>query len=296
MNMKLGTRGSKLALIQAEQVRSALQIAGIEAEIITHSTSGDRNRSSPIYRMNSVGVFVEELNALVESGTLDFAVHSAKDIPSFMSEALEVSAVLPRASYNDVLVSESNLFSLKEGAVIGTSSRRRISELHTLRKDIAVKDIRGNIDTRLEKLRTGLYDGIIIAKAAMDRMNAQANYFVLNESDFVPAPNQGIIAIVSRKGAGEFDILRKINDPATYDAFRFERELVVKLKLGCSVPAGILCTGSSGSYRLTARFYSLHSDEYRNYTENVTSLSDIDMLADEIRKSLPRSFGYGFGV
>ncbi len=296
MILRIGTRGSKLALIQAEQVKAALLESGVESEILTYTTSGDRDTSSPIYRMGKIGVFVEELNGMVERETFDLAVHSAKDIPSRISDSLEVSAVLKRASYNDVLVSKSDLDTLPKGAVIGTSSRRRISELMSVRPDLVVKDIRGNIDTRLEKYRNGEYDGIILASAALERMKADVKSFRLNENDFVPAPNQGIIAIVTRKESRESEILKGINHEESFRSFIFERELVVRLKLGCSMPAGIICIPHGESMLLRARFYSLESSEFREYSSEVGSVEDVSLMADEISNTLPREFGYGFGV
>lgn len=296
MTLKIGTRGSTLALIQAEEVRATLANSGIDAEIHSFTTSGDRNTSSPIYAMGKIGVFVEELNREVERGAFDIAVHSAKDIPSRISDALEVSAVLKRASFNDVLVSHKPLDNLPEGSVIGTSSMRRISELKSLRPDLAVKDIRGNIDTRLEKFRGGKYDGIILAKAALERMGEDTNYYTLSEDDFLPAPNQGIIAMVSRKGSRESELLRNINHDESYRSFVFERKLVSSLGLGCSVPAGILCQPGDESSVLRARFYSITTNEHREYVSEVKGIEDVSLMAEHIRGSLPASYGYGFGV
>lgn len=296
MKLEIGTRGSKLALIQAGLVLSALKEQGLEGEIHAFSTRGDRDRSSPIYEMGRIGVFVEELNARVQDSTYDIAVHSAKDIPSAINESLEVGAVLERGSYNDVLVSEYRLEELPEGSVIGTSSRRRIAELHSIRPDLVVKDIRGNIDTRMEKLKSGDYDGIILARAALDRMGEEANSFILSEEDFLPAPNQGIIAVVSRKGSEESEAIKKINNEETYRSFIFERELVARLKLGCSVPAGILCLSNGKSSLLRARLYSIASNENREYVSEVGNIEDVSLMAGEIMRTLPRSYGYGFGV
>lgn len=296
MELILGTRGSRLAVIQAEQVRSSLESIGYRAEIRKYTTSGDRDRNSPIYRMSRTGLFVDELNSLVSSGTVSFAVHSAKDIPSVIPDSLEISAVLPRASYRDVLVSNSSLETLDPWSVVGTSSRRRISELNAIRKDLTVRDIRGNIDTRIRKLNQGEYDGLILAQAAIDRMGIDVNHFVLSERDFIPSPNQGIIAVTSLKGSEASSLLKKINHPETFDAFRYERALMTQLKLGCSTPAGILCRKVSGDNILTARFYSLRTDEFREYETRIKSDSDVSKIAEEIRRTLPEAYGYGFGA
>lgn len=296
MEIRLATRSSRLALIQTELVRDALSSHGVESRLVTHTTHGDRDRTSPIYSMNRTGVFVDELNNLILSGKSDAAVHSAKDIPSSVDSSLEVSAVLPRGFANDVLVSARDLENLKDGAVIGTSSRRRIAEIRSLRRDLVIKDIRGNIDTRLQKLKNGEYDGIIAARAAIERLGIAVTFFNLSIEDFLPAPNQGIIAVVSEKGSEASTTLEGISDQETYRAFLYERRLVSSLELGCSIPAGILCLKSGGSYRLRARFYSLVSDEYREYGAIVHGEGDIDELANEVKATLPAEYGYGFGV
>lgn len=296
MEIRLGTRGSKLAMIQTESVRTELLKKGVDSVVVTHSTRGDRNTTSPIFRMNSVGVFVQELNDMIMSGEVDAAVHSAKDIPSSIPGDLEISAVLPRASYNDVLVSDKPLEDMASGSRIGTSSRRRISELRNVRSDLLAKDIRGNIDTRLKKLRNGYYDGVILAEAALNRLGEEVKHFRLDEESFLPAPNQGIIAVTSRKGSEASNLLKMINDDTTFRCFSFERELVVRLKLGCSMPAGILCIPAGESFEIRARFYSLNSDEYRNYRTELRGGNDIEKLADEIIDTLPDSFGYKIGV
>lgn len=296
MRIRIGTRGSKLALIQADHVRSSLAAAGIETEIVTRTTHGDRERSGPIYRMSRVGIFVDELNSMILSGECDVAVHSAKDMPSSIDDDLEVSAVLPRASFRDVLVSDRNLSELRKGAVIGTSSMRRIAELRAVRNDLEVRDIRGNIDTRIEKFMSGEYDGIILAEAALERMGTDVGYFPLDVEDFLPAANQGIISVVSRKGSEISHAMKNVNDEETMNCFRLERELVTGLRLGCSMPAGILCTSYENLYHIYARFYSINSEEFRSFETDVKHLEDARKMVKEIVGSLPERFGYGFGV
>lgn len=294
MTIRLGTRGSALALVQAEQVRTALHSVGEDADLKVHTTHGDRDRNAPIYSMKGVGVFVEELNSLITGKEVDAAVHSAKDIPSAIPKNLEVSAVLPRASYRDVLVSDFPLEELPHRAVIGTSSRRRISELRSLREDVVIKDIRGNIDTRISKFNEGQYDGIILAEAALDRLGENVKRFPLSEEIFVPAPNQGIIAVMSEKGSPASEILSSISHKPTFTSFEIERELVVRLKLGCSMPAGILCTSNGTEFRLKARFYSLQSSEFMDFEVDSVDLEKVEELSGRIKAELPVKFGYGF--
>ncbi len=284
MPVILGTRNSELALIQAESVKTALELEGHDVEIKTFSSKGDSNRNIPLYRMSSTGVFVDELNERVVNGEIDIAVHSAKDIPSSMHDSLEISAVLKREDYRDLLISRTPLEKMTAEDKLGTSSIRRIRQVKTVNANVKISDIRGNIDTRIFKYMSGDYSGIIMAKAAYNRMKLDIEHFELSEDQFLPAPNQGIIAIVSRKGSSKSDIARSINDTKTYSDMENERYLVKKLNLGCSKPVGILC--ESGIIK--TRFYSLKSDEYIDLNFKVL---DMESITDKIREAI---VGYGY--
>ncbi|MFG1389747.1 hydroxymethylbilane synthase [Acidiplasma aeolicum] len=282
MNIRLGTRKSKLAMIQAEMVKNQLEALGHDVEIFGYTSKGDLNTDTPLYRSSTTGVFVDELNNLILDGKIDIAVHSAKDIPSIIDPNLEISGVLRRDDYHDIFISKLPLESMPCGSVIGTSSMRRIKEIQAVKGCLSIKDIRGNIDTRIKKYRNGDYDGIIIAKAAYDRLGLNENYFMLSEDKFVPAANQGIIAVVSKKDSVFSDIIREINDGETYNNFLIERDIVRNLNLGCSIPAGIL----SKNGKIFMRFYSLRNSDYRDffYINN-------DIEYNEIREVL-KEYGY----
>ncbi len=284
MSVILGTRDSELALIQAESVKVALELAGYDVKIKKFTSSGDSNRNIPLYRMSSTGVFVDELNERVVKGEVDLAVHSAKDIPSTMADSLEISAVLKREDYRDVLISNTPLEEMKDGDKLGTSSMRRIRQAKTVNSHVQILDIRGNIDTRVFKYMSGNYSGIIIAKAAYNRMKLDMEHFELSEDQFLPAPNQGIIAIVGSKGSESSDIARSINHKETYSDMENERYIVKKLNLGCSMPAGILSEDGA----VKTRFYSLKSDEYKDLNFKG---SDMESITDRIREAIA---GYGY--
>ena len=284
MPVILGTRNSELALIQAESVKTALELAGHDVQIKTFSSKGDSNRNIPLYRMSSTGVFVDELNERVVNGEIDMAVHSAKDMPSSMQDSLEISAVLKREDYRDLLISRTPLEKMTAEDKLGTSSIRRIRQVKTVNANVKISDIRGNIDTRIFKYMSEDYSGIIMAKAAYNRMKLDIEHFELSEDQFLPAPNQGIIAIVSRKGSSKSDIARSINDTKTYCDMENERYLVKKLNLGCSKPVGIL----SESGMIKTRFYSLKSDEYIDLNFKVL---DMESITDKIREAI---VGYGY--
>jgi len=284
MSLISGTRESKLAMIQANMVKNALENIGYDIKIKGYTSKGDSINSIPLYKMSSTGVFVDELNDLIINNEIDFAVHSAKDIPSKIDDRLEISGVLNRDDYHDILISDYNLNSL-DNKIIGTSSMRRIKELKTLNKNIIIKDIRGNIDTRLLKYNNKEFDGIIMAKAAYDRMHLNLNYNILSENDFIPAPNQGIIAIVSKKNSEISKIIKKINNENTFNEMFNERSIVNALNLGCSMPVGIL----SHKNEILLRFYSLKSEEYKDMHFNLNN--NINEIINKITEEI-KDYGY----
>ncbi|MEM0155575.1 MAG: hydroxymethylbilane synthase [Thermoplasmataceae archaeon] len=292
-DIKLGTRPSKLALIQTELVRSFLAEKGYKSSVVEHLSRGDVSRESAIFRLGEVGVFVRELNRLVLEGKVDCAVHSAKDIPSKLEEGLEISAVLPREDPGDVLIAGKSLESLPYGSRIGTSSLRRTAELRGQRFDIIVKNIRGNIDTRIAKYKDGEYDGIIVASAAIKRLGITEKHFPLPVTDFLPAPNQGIIAVVSSTEGDTKGILRKIDHGETRKNMEIERSVMQRLNLGCSSPVGVLSKSVSGYNYVVSRFYSMDLINHMDFSGVIMNDADLDAYLDSIRNELPKNFGYG---
>lgn len=292
--VRLATRPSKLAMKQAGMVASLLNEMGMSVDILEVSSRGDSDRTSPLFRIGGAGVFVEEINRKILQGEADIAVHSAKDLPSQLPDELEIIAVLAREKPVDVLISRSDLASLPSGSVIGTSSIRRIHELGFVRGDLKVENLRGNLDTRIEKFNSGLYDGIIVAKAGLARLEIDVPHFELDTGDFLPAPNQGIIAVVCRK---DFQIKHKISyisDDQAFFELSAERRLVSRLHLGCSLPAAVLCEKTQAGYRIKCRFYSLTSREFKEFSRLFRDLEEIDSLATEITEKIPDSYGYNF--
>lgn len=279
MPITIGTRNSKLALIQANSVKDALESRGYEVQIKGFTSSGDSNRNVPLYRMSSTGVFVDELNEMILKGEIDLAVHSAKDIPTRIQDGLEITSVIKRDDFRDVLISETSLEDMREGSVIGTSSMRRIRQVKTANPKINVSDIRGNIDTRISKYMGKKYSGIIIAMAAYNRMSLDIGHFILSEDQFLPAPNQGIIAIVGKKSSEQAYASREINHSETFRDMQNERFIAGSLNLGCSMPVGIL----SSNGKIKTRFYSLKSNTYKDmefFHDNMESV--IDKIRQEI--------------
>lgn len=249
--MIIGTRGSKLAIAQTEKLCERLRALDVGYEIKTVRSLGDVITDRGLYEMPSEGVFVKKLDTMLLTGKIDIAVHSMKDIPLERDERLETSAVLPRDSPYDALVSKYSLDDMPDGAVIGTSSVRRKYQILNfvetkcrgaegeVKVKIKIKDIRGNVDTRINKFQSGEYDGVILAEAGLERLNLNIDYERLDCDPFVPSPGQGIIAIVTRKGSEESEILKKIDDADTRVEADVEKEVLKEMGGGCSLPVGV---------------------------------------------------------
>ena len=289
--IRVGTRGSRLALIQARMVTDLLTSSGIENEIIEVETAGDINKDAPIYEMGGTGVFVSALNKQIVEGKIDIAVHSAKDIPTVIPEEVEIAGALRRGAVEDVLISKTPLDKLRPGSVVGTSSLRRIHEIKFFRPDLSVKSIRGNIETRVQKYKDGQYDAVMMAKAAFDRLKIQENAFTLDIRSFPPAANQGIIAVTAAIGSEYSLILRKISDQATLSVLFLERSVLSELELSCNDPVAVLARGSNPA-RLFVRVYSLAGREYKDFESSVMNDKEAAEFSSGLRKKIPETFGY----
>ncbi len=252
--MIIGTRSSKLALQQTDQVCKRLSTQGIEYELKVVRSLGDELPDRALYEMPDKGVFVKKLDLLLLERQIDIAVHSMKDIPLERDERLETAAVLPRDSPFDALVSPYRLADMPDGAVIGTSSVRRKYQMlnYTVQKGlkIEIRNIRGNVDTRLRKLERGDYDGVILAEAGLERLQLDVNYERLARDPFVPSPNQGIIAVVARRDSEESEILHRIDDPGTRIEAEVENEVLKVIGGGCALPVGVHASCSNAHIEL----------------------------------------------
>ncbi|RZN31282.1 MAG: hydroxymethylbilane synthase, partial [Methanosarcinales archaeon] len=238
--MIIGTRGSKLALAQAEIVASRLSSVGIKTEIHIIKTVGDVDTNNPLHKLPGVGVFVREIDEYSLSGNIDIAVHSMKDLPTVRPEKLVTAAILKRDPPGDVLITRDNtrLADLPAGAVIGTSSMRRIAQMRRFRSDLKITDLRGNINTRMKKLRNGDYDGIILAEAGLVRLGWDIGFERLNTDSFIPSANQGTIAVATLRGSEAEDAVRMLDHRQTRIETEIERIVIGVLGGGCSIPIG----------------------------------------------------------
>ncbi len=242
----IGTRGSRLAVIQAETVLARLRAAfpARRFEIKKIVTGGDRDRTTRLDRMDGIGVFVKELEEALLAKDIDIAVHSLKDVPTLMPEGLELAGALERQDPRDVLVTRGEtLAQLPEGARIGTGSLRRQLQLRALRPDLVTEGVRGNVDTRLRKVADGEYDGLMLAAAALNRMDLQDRITQYMPAAFLPAVGQGIVAMELRSDDDDaLKLAAGINHGSTWQCALAERAFLYELGGGCTAPIAALAT------------------------------------------------------
>jgi hydroxymethylbilane synthase len=233
VTVRLGTRASALALAQADSVADALRLGGVEVEIVTVTTLGDRGAA-----VLDKSRWVSELERALLDGRIDVAVHSAKDVPTELPPGLELVAVPPRADARDAFCGAAGLAALREGARVGTASLRRTAQLRAARLDLEVVELRGNVDTRLRKLAEGQVDALVLALAGLDRLG-RADAVSAIADDFVPAAGQGALALEGRIGELASDPrLDAARDPSAIACVSAERTLVHALGASCHTPVG----------------------------------------------------------
>lgn len=265
--LRIGTRGSLLAQWQANFVRTQLfQRTGTDAEIVVIKTSGDRFEHAPVNQIGLKGIFIKELEEALLSGQIDLAAHSAKDVPTETPGGLTFPAVCKREDVRDCLVAAAGatLASLRQGARVGTSSLRRQSQLRHLRPDLDLRDLRGNVDTRLRKVESGEYDAVVVAKAGLDRLGWSHRISeVLAPEVCLPAVGQGAIAIETRTTDREiFDVVGTLDDDETRWAVVAERTLLAALQGGCQVPIGAWARMERGQLVMDACVASIDGADY----------------------------------
>ena len=258
MRLRLGSRGSPLALWQAHHVAARLRAAcpGLEVPITIIKTEGDQRTDIPLTASFGKGVFVREIEDALLSGTIDLAVHSLKDLPTETPAGLALAAIPERHDARDALVCRlaQRVEDLKPGALVATGSPRRQCQLLHARPDLKFTLVRGNVDTRLRKLDEGQFDALILAVAGIERLElTQAPYTPIPFSLCLPAPGQGALAIETRSDDVETRrLVGPLNDAATASCVAAERGFLAALGAGCLAPAGALATVEGGTLRLEA--------------------------------------------
>ena len=250
----IATRGSKLALWQSEHIKAVLQEQnpGLEVELKIVVTSGDKILDVPLAKIGGKGLFLKEIEETMLRGEAQLAVHSLKDVPTEMPEGLKLAAITEREDVRDALLSEKypNIDALPEGAVVGTSSLRRRMQILSLRPDLTIKDLRGNVDTRIRKLKEGEYDAIILASAGINRLgllDAVEHVYPISLDEMVPAMGQGALGIEAVDDPEVLEIARGLADEYAAVETTIERAFVDTLQGGCQVPIGINARVTEGS-------------------------------------------------
>jgi hydroxymethylbilane synthase len=254
----IGSRGSDLALWQAYFVKGELEALNCSVEIKIIQTQGDKIQHLSFDKLEGKGFFTKEIEDSLLSGEIDLAVHSHKDLETNPPAGLKIACVSARANPADLLLIRSDVadsskkWSLKDGANVGTSSARRKTLLMHYRDDLQINDLRGNVPTRIDKLRQGNYDAIVLAKAGVDRLELDLSEFVtvvLDPTEFVPAPAQGVLGLQIRTDDQSLEeVLSKMNDADVAKAIGLERKILNLLEGGCQLPLGAYCTPSNELY------------------------------------------------
>ncbi len=258
MKIRLGGRGSQLSLVQLEIVARALSLR-CEVEIVPFTTTGDR-----LSRVDTAGtgkdLFTREIDEALLEGRIDLGIHSAKDLPSRLPQGLELAAVPPREDPSDVVVTRDGrtLLALPAGSRVGTSSPRRRAQILSARPDLEVVDARGNVDTRIRRLREGRWDAIVLARAGLARLQRLDDASeVLPASWMLPAIGQGALAVVARRGDGDLrGLVDEIDHPPSHGEVLAERAVLDLLEAGCRAPVAGLARTEGGRMRLTAAVFS----------------------------------------
>ena len=256
LRIRIGTRGSQLALTQSRWVQARLQEArpDIEAELVTITTSGDRFLDQPLSAIGGKGLFVKEIEEALSAGAIDCAVHSMKDVPDELAPGLVIAAVPARQDPRDLLIARggNSLTALPNGARLGTSSLRRMALCRAARRDLDVIQLRGNVDTRLRKLDAGVVDAIVLAAAGLQRLGiARADAAFFDPEDFVPAIGQGALAVETRDDATAA-ILAALDDAKTHVAVTAERAFLHRVGGSCRTPLAAHATLHGESMTLRA--------------------------------------------
>jgi hydroxymethylbilane synthase len=256
----IGTRGSDLALWQANYIKDRLSGIGVEAELKIIKTQGDKILNLRLDKLEGKGFFTKELEEELLSGKIDLAVHSHKDLPTVHPAGLVIAAVPEREDPSELLlilkdcVDVTQKLSLKTGAMVGTSSNRRKAQILAVRTDLNIEDLRGNVPTRIQKLRDENYDAILLAKAGVNRLKIDLSEFhveVIEPTELIPAPAQGALAIQIRESdTALYELLQQIHDPETASQIAVERKVLNMFEGGCHMPLGCYCKKENGKYEI----------------------------------------------
>ncbi|MEO6225560.1 MAG: hydroxymethylbilane synthase [Sphingomicrobium sp.] len=263
--LRLGTRGSPLALAQARKVAAAIETAQRwpegYVELTPITTTGDKVQDRPLAEIGGKGLWTKELDKALVAGELDFCVHSMKDVESVRPKGIHIAAVRPRGDVRDRLIGAESIDKLKDGAVVGTSSPRRTAQLLRLRPDLKIVPIRGNVETRIGKVESGEIDATLLASAGLKRLCIDAGTSIPIEV-LLPAPNQAVIGMECRTNDNRTQsVLTTINNAITYQCVMAERAFTRALGASCASPVAAFCVLEDGDLRMRAQLFSADGSE-----------------------------------
>ena len=292
--IRIGTRASRLALWQAEFVAAQLKnfFPNLEIELVKVSTTGDKILDAPLAKIGGKGLFTKELELQMAAGAIDLAVHSLKDVPTELPTGFKIAAITRRAQPFDAFVSNKfpTFNSLSTGAIIGTSSLRRAAQILSLRPDLQIKNLRGNVETRLKKLDAGEFDAIILAAAGLERLGYSSRIRKLL-TEIIPAAGQGALAIEILADDDEiFSCVQKLNDAETCAAVKVEREFLTEVGGSCQIPVGVFAQIVDDKINVRALIASLDGQKIVRDSE-VATLEQIDGLGKKIAARLLKNGG-----
>ena len=279
MKIKIATRQSELAMYQANFVANEIKksIKDVEVELIPMTSEGDQT-NKPLHEIGGKGLFISTLESALESNKVDIAVHSLKDVPASLDPKFKIINVFKRESPSDLLLSKDgkSFSDFLENATIGTSGPRRKAQINYLRPDIKTIPVRGNIATRINKLNEGYFDGLVVAKAAINRLGLQQNSYEFSIDEMLPAASQGHIAIECLSSNKEIiETLESIGDSKELILANAERSFVASMDGGCLSPIAILCQNFNDEIKVTGKVLSYKGDKLI-YKKMNSSFKDID--------------------
>ena len=292
--IKIGTRASRLALWQAEFVASELKkfFPTLEIELVKVHTTGDKILDAPLAKIGGKGLFTKELELQMAAGAIDLAVHSLKDVPTELPAGFKIATITKRAQPFDAFVSNKFLTfdSLPKNSIVGTSSLRRAAQILSLRPDLQIKNLRGNVETRLKKVDAGDFDAIILAAAGLERLGYSSRIGELL-TEIIPAAGQGALAIETRADDEKiFFLVQKLNDAETCEAVKVERDFLAEVGGSCQIPVGVFAKIDNGQIKVRALIASLDGQEIIKASE-VAPLENICDLGKKIAAHLLENGG-----
>jgi hydroxymethylbilane synthase len=290
--LRLGTRGSALALAQARKVAAAIETSQRWPDgwvkIVEIKTSGDKIQDRPLYELGGKALWTKELDRALLEEEVDFCVHSMKDVESVRPKEIHIAAVRPRGDVRDRLIGAESIDKLKDGAIVGTSSRRRAAQLLRLRPDLKIVPLRGNVETRLRKVESGEIDATLLAAAGLKRLEIVAGTAIPTEV-LLPSPGQAVIGMECRTNDTRTQsVLTSVNNQITYDCVMAERQFTRALGATCASPVAAFCVLEDGDLRMRAQIFSEDGKEMVE-ERAVFDCGDSGSPAELARKLLERA-------